>query len=132
MRAVFASHLQFMRPFEAPLDTCLKLTTAPFFASLSVHGLYFTVYTAEGLPKSKDSFPSSESLKFLGKKEGEKNSQNKDFLADNNKQENKIRAIKIPPLTSQGQLSKTTVCTAIIKAVILPRLNEGGMGCHHR
>ena len=27
--------------FQAPLDTCLG---SPFFASLSVHGLHFTVY----------------------------------------------------------------------------------------
>ena len=32
-----------MRPFQAPLDTCLG---SPFFASLSVHGLHFTVYEA--------------------------------------------------------------------------------------
>ena len=31
-----------MRPFQAALDTCLD---SPFFASLSVHGLHFTVYT---------------------------------------------------------------------------------------
>ena len=30
-----------MRLFQAPLDTCLD---SPFFASLSVHGLHFTVY----------------------------------------------------------------------------------------
>ena len=30
-----------MRLFQAPLDTCLG---SPFFASLSVHGLHFTVY----------------------------------------------------------------------------------------
>ena len=30
-----------MRPFQAALDTCLD---SPFFASLSVHGLHFTVY----------------------------------------------------------------------------------------
>ena len=30
-----------MRPFQAPLDTCLD---SPFFASLSVHSLHFTVY----------------------------------------------------------------------------------------
>ena len=32
-----------MRLFQAPLDTCLG---SPFFASLSVHGLHLTVYTA--------------------------------------------------------------------------------------
>ena len=32
-----------MRLFQAPLDTCLG---SPFFASLSVHGLHFTVYAA--------------------------------------------------------------------------------------
>ena len=31
-----------MRLFQAALDTCLD---SPFFASLSVHGLHFTVYT---------------------------------------------------------------------------------------
>ena len=30
-----------MRLFQAALDTCLD---SPFFASLSVHGLHFTVY----------------------------------------------------------------------------------------
>ena len=30
-----------MRLFQAPLDTCLD---SPFFASLSVHGLHFTIY----------------------------------------------------------------------------------------
>ena len=30
-----------MRLFQAALDTCLG---SPFFASLSVHGLHFTVY----------------------------------------------------------------------------------------
>ena len=30
-----------MHPFQAALDTCLD---SPFFASLSVHGLHFTVY----------------------------------------------------------------------------------------
>ena len=32
---------RFMRLFQAALDTCLG---SPFFASLSVHGLHFTVY----------------------------------------------------------------------------------------
>ena len=32
-----------MRLFQGPLDTCLD---SPFFASLSVHGLHFTVYAA--------------------------------------------------------------------------------------
>ena len=32
-----------MRPFQAALDTCLG---SLFFASLSVHGLRFTVYAA--------------------------------------------------------------------------------------
>ena len=39
--AFFASNSQFMRTFQAALDTCLD---SPFFASLSVHGLHFTVY----------------------------------------------------------------------------------------
>ena len=37
----FAFDSWFMRLFQAPLDTCLG---SPFFASLSVHGLHFTVY----------------------------------------------------------------------------------------
>ena len=32
--------------FQAPLDTCLG---SPFFASLSVHGLHFTVYAASNM-----------------------------------------------------------------------------------
>ena len=32
-----------MRLFQAALDTCLN---SPFFASLSSHGLHFTVYAA--------------------------------------------------------------------------------------
>ena len=40
--AIFASSSRFVRLFEAALDTCLD---SPFFASLSVHGLHFTVYT---------------------------------------------------------------------------------------
>ena len=39
--AFFASNSRFMRLFQAALDTCLD---SPFFASLSVHGLHFTVY----------------------------------------------------------------------------------------
>ena len=39
--AFFASNSRFMRLFQAALDTCLD---SPFFASLSVHGLLFTVY----------------------------------------------------------------------------------------
>ena len=39
--AVPASNSRFMRLFQATLDTCLD---SPFFASLSVHGLHFTVY----------------------------------------------------------------------------------------
>ena len=41
--AIFASNSRFMRLFQAPLrlDTCLD---SPFFASLSIHGLHFTVY----------------------------------------------------------------------------------------
>ena len=38
-----------MRLFQAALDTCLG---SPFFASLSVHGLHFTVYA----PSRKGSF----------------------------------------------------------------------------
>ena len=41
--AFFASNSRFMRLFQAPLDTCLG---SPFFASLSVHGLHFTVSAA--------------------------------------------------------------------------------------
>ena len=41
--ATFASISLFMRLLQAPLDTCLG---SPFFASLSVHGLQFTVYAA--------------------------------------------------------------------------------------
>ena len=33
--------------FQAPLDTCLD---SPFFASLSVHGLHFTVYALSRTP----------------------------------------------------------------------------------
>ena len=36
----FAPNSRFMRLFQAALDTCLG---SPFFASLSVHGLHFTV-----------------------------------------------------------------------------------------
>ena len=36
-----------MRLFQAALDTCLD---SPFFASLSVHGLHFTVYAPSILP----------------------------------------------------------------------------------
>ena len=32
-----------MRPYQTPLDACLD---SPFFASLSVHGLHFTVHKA--------------------------------------------------------------------------------------
>ena len=39
--AIFASNSRFMRLFQAALDTCLD---SPFFESLSVHGLHFTVY----------------------------------------------------------------------------------------
>ena len=39
--AFFASNSRFMRLFQVALDTCLD---SPFFASLSVHGLHFTVY----------------------------------------------------------------------------------------
>ena len=39
--AFFASNSRFMRLFQAALGTCLD---SPFFASLSVHGLHFTVY----------------------------------------------------------------------------------------
>ena len=39
--AFFASNSRFMHLFQAPLGTCLD---SPFFASLSVHGLHFTVY----------------------------------------------------------------------------------------
>ena len=39
--AIFASNSQFMRLFQAPLDTCLD---SPLLASVSVHGLHFTVY----------------------------------------------------------------------------------------
>ena len=39
-----------MRLFQAPLDTCLG---SPFFASLSVHGLHFTVYAASSNRKSR-------------------------------------------------------------------------------
>ena len=39
--AIFASNSRFVRLFQAALDTCLG---SPFFASLSVHGLHFTVY----------------------------------------------------------------------------------------
>ena len=39
--AFFASNSRFVRLFQAALDTCLD---SPFFASLSVHGLHFTVY----------------------------------------------------------------------------------------
>ena len=38
--AIFASNSRSMRPFQNPLDTCL---CTPFFPSLSVHGLHFTV-----------------------------------------------------------------------------------------
>ena len=41
--AIFASNSRFMRLFQAALDTCLD---SPFLASLSVHGLHFTVYAA--------------------------------------------------------------------------------------
>ena len=39
--AFFASNSRFMRLFQAALDTPLD---SPFFTSLSVHGLHFTVY----------------------------------------------------------------------------------------
>ena len=39
--AVFVSHSRFKGPFQAPLDTCFD---SPLFASLSIHGLHFTVY----------------------------------------------------------------------------------------
>ena len=39
--AFFASNSWFMRLFQAALDNCHD---SPFFASLSVHGLHFTVY----------------------------------------------------------------------------------------
>ena len=38
---MFASNSRIVRLFQAALDTCLN---SPFFASLSVHGLDFTVY----------------------------------------------------------------------------------------
>ena len=41
--ASFASNSRFMRLFQAALDTCLD---SPLLASLSVHGLHFTVYAA--------------------------------------------------------------------------------------
>ena len=37
----FASNSRFMRLLQAPLKSCLG---SPFFASLSTHGLHFTVY----------------------------------------------------------------------------------------
>ena len=39
--AIFASNSRFVRVSQATLDTCLD---SPFFASLSVHGLHFTLY----------------------------------------------------------------------------------------
>ena len=39
--AFFASNSRFMRLLQAALDTCLD---SPFSATLSVHGLHFTVY----------------------------------------------------------------------------------------
>ena len=39
--AFFASNSRFVHLLQAALDTCLD---SPFFASLSVHGLHFTVY----------------------------------------------------------------------------------------
>ena len=45
--AFFASNSRFMRLFQAALDTRLD---SPFFASLSVHGLHFTVYASSILP----------------------------------------------------------------------------------
>ena len=44
--AFFASNSRFMRLFQAALDTCLG---SPFFASLSIHGLHFTVYAPSKL-----------------------------------------------------------------------------------
>ena len=41
--ALFASNSRFVRLFRAPLNTYLG---SPFFASLAVHGLHFTVYAA--------------------------------------------------------------------------------------
>ena len=43
--AIFASNSRLMRLFQAVLDTCLD---SPFFASLSLHGLHFTVYAPSG------------------------------------------------------------------------------------
>ena len=45
--AFFASNSRFMRLFQAGLDTCLD---SPFSATLSVHGLHFTVYAPSNLP----------------------------------------------------------------------------------
>ena len=44
--AFFAPNSRFMRLFQAALDTCLD---NPFFASLSVHGLHFTVYAPSSI-----------------------------------------------------------------------------------
>ena len=41
--SIFASNSRFVRLLQAPLDTCLN---SPLLASLSVHGLQFTVYAA--------------------------------------------------------------------------------------
>ena len=46
--AFFASNSRFMRLFQAALDTCLD---SPFVASLSVHGLHFTVYAPSMDPR---------------------------------------------------------------------------------
>ena len=50
LRAFFASNSRFMRLFQAALDTCLD---SPFFASLSVHCLHFTVYVPSRKFKTK-------------------------------------------------------------------------------
>ena len=48
-----------MRLFQAAVDTCLD---SPFFASLSVHGLHFTVYA----PSKKGSIQTLTTLRTLG------------------------------------------------------------------
>ena len=55
--ACFASNSRFMRLFQAALDTCLD---SPFSATLSVHGLHFTVCAPSNTPSH--SIPPLDSL----------------------------------------------------------------------
>ena len=51
-----------MRLFQAALDTCLG---SPFFASLSVHGLHFTVYAHKEFRSPQDPPPYRNSLRTV-------------------------------------------------------------------